>query len=91
MDPGIGTPADHDVGLIGTSRVSQGGRITNIYVPAEKVGCLLTCRSRIHEEMFRGAIGKPKERLRSNPTKNRNQSTEQRVSSTKIHSFGCAR
>ena len=27
------------------------------YVPAERVGCLLTCRSRIHEEMFWGAIG----------------------------------
>ncbi len=60
----------------------QGGRITNIYVLTQQVGRLLTCRSRIHEEMFRGAIGKPKERLRSNPRKNRNQSTEQRVPSS---------
>ena len=71
-----GTPVDHDVGLNGTSDVPQGGRITNIYVPAEKVGCLLTSRSRIHEEMFWGAIGISKKRLRSNPRKNRNQSTE---------------
>ena len=53
----------------------QGGRITNSYVPTEQVGCLLRRRSWIHEEMFRGAIGQPKERVRSNPTKNRNQST----------------
>jgi len=34
----VGTPADNDVGLIGTSHVPQGGRITNIYVPTERVG-----------------------------------------------------
>ena len=31
-------PTEHDVGLIGASHASQGGRITNSYVPTEQVG-----------------------------------------------------
>ena len=75
-------PATLDVRLIGASQSSQGGRITNVYVPTERVGCLLTCRSRIHEEMVWGAIGSIKRTLRSNPRKNRNQSTQQRCHQT---------
>ncbi len=42
--------------------------------------------------MYRGAIGKSKERLRSNSRKNRNQSIAQRRhSSRNDHSFGCGR
>ena len=74
-------PAALDARLIGASHTSQGGRITNVYVPTERVGCLLTCRSRIHEEMVWGAIG-IKRTLRSNPRKNRNQSTQQRCHQT---------
>ena len=69
MDPGVGTPTDHDVGLIGTKHIPQGGRITNIYVPTERVGCLLTSRSRIHEEMFRPCNRKIKRTLAIEPEK----------------------
>ena len=44
------------------------------YVPAAKAGCLLTCRSRFHEEMFWGAIGFQKN-VASEPEKDRNRSS----------------
>jgi len=72
-----GTPAYHDVGLNGTSHVPQGGRIR-----------IFTCRPKGSGDSSHAGAGSTKrcfgvqsenskERLRSNPIKNRNQSTQQ--------------
>ena len=74
--------SDRDARLIGASQASRGGRITNVSVPTDRVGCLLRCRNRIHEELVWGAIGRVTRTLRSNPRKNRNQSTRQRCHPT---------
>ena len=64
----------NDVRVIETSHVPQGGRITNNYVPADRAGCLLRCRSRIHEEMcrvqsvkFKRTLQQARERTAINP------------------------
>ena len=63
MDLGVGLPTHHDVKLIETNHATQDGRTKNIMC-RHQVGRLLTCRSGIHEGMFRGAIGKSKERCK---------------------------
>jgi len=60
MDLGVGLPTLYDVKLIETNHATQDGRMKNAKC-RHQVGRLLVGRSGIHEEMFWGAIGNPKE------------------------------
>jgi len=75
------TPAAFDVGLIGASHASQGGRMTNATCRPKGSGVSSYAGAGSTKRCF-GVQSDAKERLRSNPTKNRSQSTQQRESSS---------